>query len=283
MNVTRACCLFLLTSLAWVSSAHAAELFTDVFVGAGSFDGVDAIDFVQSSTGAAVSLSASDTFDFDDGESFETTSFSGQGSASARFGRLRAAASGTVSNVQNPIEPYEFGGYPELFLVDSVAQSTETLQYGGTATSYTSRYLFRVTGNITGDDAFAVLRVKQADDFEELFTFFDSGVVNEIVATEAFVHGGAPQEIQVTLNAQYQPLAEFFSPGDGSSGAAAFGSTVELIGIDLRDENGVLLPQDTITSTSGMVIPIVDAGTIPEPSAILVLATALIPIVHRRC
>lgn len=267
-------CLFVALASAWAPSAFAAQLFSEVFIGAGSFDGVDVINFTTSATGAPVSLGASETFEFDDGDSFETTTFNGQGSASAQFGRLRAAASGSVSNIQNPVEPYEPGGYPEVFLVDSIAQSTETLQYGGSATSYTSRYIFRVTGNISGEDAFAVLRVKQADDFEELFTFFDSGVVNEMVATDAFVHGGSPQEIQVTLNTQYQPLSEFFSPGDGSSGAAAFGSTVELIGIDVRDQNGMLLPQGAITSSSGMVIPIVDASTIPEPTSVLLAFVA---------
>lgn len=272
--VARRTCLFLALAIAGAPSAFAAELFSEVFIGAGSFNGVDVINFTTSAAGAPVSLSASDTFEFDDDGNFETTTFSGQGSASAQFGRLRAAASGSISNVQNPVEPYETGGYPEVFLVDSIAQSTETLHYGGSATSYTSRYIFRVTGNISGEDAFAVLRVKQADDFEELFTFFDSGIVNEMVATDAFVHGGSPQEILVTLNAQYQPLSEFFSPGDGASGAAAFGSTVELIGIDLRDQNGVLLPQGTITSSSGMAIPIVDASTIPEPTSTLLVFLA---------
>lgn len=266
-------CVF---SLAVASPAVAAELFSNVFIGAGSFNGVDGFDFGQSTTGAPVGLAASQDYFFDDGENFETTTFSGQATASAQFGRLRTSASGSITNGQVPIESYEVGGYPEVFLVDSIAQSTETLQYGGTAVNYTSTYVFRLTGFNGGEDSFGVLRVKQADDFEEQFLFFDRGPINEIIRTSAFVHGATPQEVTITLNSQYQPLSDFFTPGDNYSGSADFGSTLELIGIDLRDDNGVLLPQDTITSSSGVVIPIVDAATIPEPSSLLLVFTGLV-------
>lgn len=67
--------------------------------------------------------------------------------------------------------------------------------------------------------------------------------------------------------------------GSSSSGTAAFGSTLELIGIDLRDaDTNELLPQGSVVGSSGTVYRIIDAGTIPEPGSIAILVVALLGV-----
>ena len=150
---------------------------------------------------------------------------------------------------------------------------TDTLQYKSTANNYTSRYYFQLTGNISSEGG-AFFTIQHADNTPQSYSFFDTGNINQLIVSDAYVHGVSPQRIRYTLQSFVQTNTEF-SDGASISGAANFENTLELVGIELRDaETGEILTNAEITSSSP------DNGgqnrieVVPEPSCGLVaLAT----------
>lgn len=67
--------------------------------------------------------------------------------------------------------------------------------------------------------------------------------------------------------------------GDTVFGEADFGNTLEVIGVDLRDNNGNLLTGDSITGDSGNSYAIT---LVPEPSSVLLFGFGSLSLAFRR-
>lgn len=241
------------------------QSFVDIVV---SQDGVDFGSTVGgdfSDTGAPVSYSGGMLFgDESEGGTF---GISGSASASASFGRLRAAAQtsvtdNTTSGDEPPFLLPDFGenefGIPTTAGFSATAVFRDRLQYGGTATSYESTYFLRMTGTIAGEGGFAAVTIEHGDNPSQRFIFDDPGTYNETIVSRKFTHVNSPQFIRVQLQATADFFPDFSSEGDSAS--VAFGNTLELVGVELRDaDTGQLLVDETITTESGEGGPIARA------------------------
>ncbi|MEM6334838.1 MAG: PEP-CTERM sorting domain-containing protein [Planctomycetota bacterium] len=283
------CAATLIGSLA-APAATAFEARSSVFIGAGQAeeDFVVSTDFDISETGAPVSVSG--TFDFGSEEEVGLVTLIGDASASASFGTLRTAASGTLFNPVVPADfefdllPYTDGddvndeGYPTFFTVDAEASFTDTLQYGSTAVNYSSRYGLRLTGNISGD-AFHFIELQHADNESETFFFFTEGPYSLDIVSEAYIHGAFAQEFSIRMQSSFQQDSNFAF--DGITGSAAFGNTLEVIGIELRDaDTGTLLDSsDVISSAPDQSYAVTE---VPEPASLALVAAGLALATTRR-
>lgn len=259
------------------SGASAVGLFSEVVLIEGDQFTGTSIEFASSDSGAPVSVSGGVSYDTEVLGGSGDLVFTGSGSAQAGYQFLRSSASGSLSN--SYFDPdYNFdngtGDVPTSYVTQSIARFEETLVYGGTATGYNSKYFFRVTGNITGQDASAFVQLTHASAPSQ-FWFFDSpGGFNEIIVSESFV--GAPNlGFSLELVSSFDASTEFLDDGGSSSGAAQFGSTVELLGIEARDAvTGDLLSTLDFTSGSGTVYPI--RAVVPEPTTAWLAASVLL-------
>lgn len=248
-------------------------------------DGPSAIRLAGETANSAESIFLSETFAFG---SEGDLSLSGTASAATSYQRLRAAVTGDVSGSfynsefdprffdQETGEVQEEFGKPDYFAVDAESQFTETLQYGGTATNYNSRYFLNLSGTVSGEGAFVFVEVDHATSGQG-FRFFsrETGDFNIPIVTEAFV-GSANQQFSVRLLTSFQVQTD--DGGGGSfAGAAEFGSTLEFLGVEVREEeSGRLLSASEITSDSGTVYAVV-----PEPATALLVLAGL-PLLRRR-
>ena len=240
----------------------------------------------SSDTGRPVEIMFNRSFEgIDRNGDEQTMTFTGAASASAEFGRLRAAADGTVSNAffneDNPPffdgEEFDEGGVPDFFAPRATASFTDTLQYGGTATGYTSRYLIRLTGNITGEGASVTVELAHSSGGRNVFFFSEPGAYDQTLSSEAFV-GGPNQTFSLSLISEFQTSLEIEEDGDTISGSADFGNTLELVAVEVRDEDGNLLSGSQVTSESGTSY---DIRAVPEPATLALLAAG-VPLVLRR-
>ncbi len=209
------------------------------------------LDFEQSG-GAFVAISGAAHDDF--------YQFYGNASASAAIKKLRAQGGGSVDG--NLIdEGFYVEEAPDFYTADGIASFSETLAYGGTAVNYNSRYILGFSGTITGN-AFVVITLKHANNPSDMWIFDTPGIYNEVLVSDAYVHGGSPQLFSLTLQSSVNLNPDNIVP---DSGNADFGSTLEVLGIDLRDnDTGELLTAETVSGESGSryeVIPV------PEPAA----------------
>lgn len=265
------------------SAQFTADSSAGIIVAQDGVDFVESVELDLSTTGAPVSFSGGASF----GDPDETGVFaiSGSASASATAGILRARANTTVveNSVFNTDTPYltpdgigtsdnlDFG-IPTIAGFSAFASYTDRLQYGGLATNYKSRYVFRVSGAVTGTDGFAVVSIQHGDSGFQTIVFDQPGSFNEVMTSEAFVHGGAPQFFSLGLQASVDPFQEFASSGD--SGSVQFGNTVELLGVELRDaDTDVLLLNEVITADSGATSIYTVREGIPEPSSLVLCVT----------
>jgi hypothetical protein len=211
----------------------------------------------NSSQGDAVSITGA-AYD-------ESYQFNANASASSVFKRLRAQGGGFVDSVSDG-EGFFVDSTPEFYYSSGTASYRETLQYGGTATNYNSKYILKFTGRITGN-AFAVITLQHAMNSAQTWIFDTPGSYDLTLVSNAFVHGFSPQAFSLTLQSSVNLNPENNSP---DSGNADFGNTLEVIGIDLRDnDTGTLLTSDSVTGSSGSSYKIM---AVPEPSSFLLLA-----------
>lgn len=266
-----------------VFAQFSASSSAEISVGQDGVGFVEVFDGDFSSTGAPVAFSGSASFgDPDVTGVFE---ISGSASASATAGILRARATTTVveNSVYDASIPYlteiccdsnnDDFGIPSTAGFSAFASYVDRLQYGGLATNYKSRYIFRVSGNVTGTDGFAVVSIQHGDSTVQTIVFDQPGSFNQVMTSEAFVHGGAPQFFSLGLQASVDPFQEFAF--DGDSGSVQFGNTVELLGVELRDaDTDELLLGEVITADSGATSIYTVRQSIPEPGALLLSALA---------
>jgi len=204
-----------------------------------------------------------------------TLEFSGTATASAGYSTLRAAASGSLTNSYYD-KNYDFdsaSGVPTAFYAQGTAEFAQTLAYGGTANSYTSTYLLHLSGTISGSGRGAVIvELTHAMAPPQSWVYVMEGDFDLNIRSQAYVHGQFAQEFKLRINTLYSFDTDFLQDGFDYSGAADFGSTLQVVGIDLRDENGVLQDQGTITSDSGAMFTII---AVPEPASALLTLSGL--------
>ena len=257
--------LLLVASVIAAPDARALTVRSNVLVGEGLQAVIRTLDAADSTVpGVTVTASASGT----------RAPFEGSGSASARAQFLRTSATGSMTGTEFD-ESYDFDediGVPPVYAVQSLASFTETLAYGGTARNYTSRYLLRLTGNISGAGAFALVDLTHGSESSESWFYASPGAYNELIVSETYVGGNVPEFFSLQIISGYNADLSTLG-GQSSSGSSSFGNTLELVGIELRDaETGLLAPQGTVVGSSGTVYPIIDIASIPEPASAVLLA-----------
>ncbi|MEM1223987.1 MAG: PEP-CTERM sorting domain-containing protein [Verrucomicrobiota bacterium] len=231
------------------------------------------LDSNSSNTGASVSISGNA---YDSNYRFSAT---GMASASAFSKRLRAQASGAL----NFEDGSEIGSFvdptPDFYSARGTASFTETLSYGGTATNYSSKYILNFTGTIIGDASVAIA-LTHAGNPVQFWSFSSPGTYNETLISEAFVHGQSPQDFSLTLESQIDLSTDDSLYPIPNSGNADFGNTLEVVGIELRDnDTGILLTGDSVMGESGSTYAITQ---IPEPSSALLLGLGCACLAFRR-
>ena len=192
--------------------------------------------------------------------------YHGLGRASATFSSLRSEASGTVDNVfYDPDNNFQkgTGSVPTVYTSQSIAEFTQTLSYGSQFINYTSTYVLRLSGTIVGGSGYVFVELTHANQPSQFWFFNKAGNYSINLLSRAYVHGQFPQEFKLNVRTGFDVHTQFEPEGSTVSGGAFFGSTVQVVGIDLRDDDGNLQPQGTITSDSGEMFPIISALAIP--------------------
>lgn len=230
----------------------------------------------QSDTGEFLSVSGS--------EDFGPMTFSAEARASATFRNLRTYAGGSLEN--SFFESYSPAEGPpqgtiNFFNTYGSASFTDTLSYGGTAVGYNSRYIFNLSGTILGEDAFNYVVLRHANQPVQTWLFSAQGDYDIQLVSNAFVHGAFAQEFSLTLQSYFQVYTGYLDDGATSTGYADFENTLTLAGVELRDDNGILQPNGSITSASGTSYAII---AVPEPSVglLAVLGAGLLFSKRRR-
>lgn len=266
-----------------LAAQSSLRAFGEIEAGYADFDFVEQPDtrllaggFDPLSDGSPIDVSAS--------EDFGDMTFSARVRASSTFRNLRTYAEGTLEN--SFFVPYfpaegEPQGLENYFNAYGSASFTDTLSYGGTAIGYNSRYILNLSGSILGPDAFNFVVLQHANQPVQTWLFSAEGDYDIQLVSNSFVHGTFPQEFTLTLFSFFQAYTGFLTDGETSTGYADFENTLTLAGVELRDENGVLQPNGSITSASGTAYDII---AIPEPSASLLalLGPALLFAKRRR-
>lgn len=284
-------CIAAVALLASASASHAQGVRGGLFAGLSNLDNFAnaQIDAFQDEAGfvgvleenqvdgpSLVPVTLNSNFTFGTEEDNGVFAISGNASAQSVAGILRASARTTVTDntVSDFSTPFltdnsdDPAGIPTTAGFSAYAGFTDRLQYGSTATNYGSRFLFRLTGHIDNPGAFVVVTIQHAQQPAQSFFFTEVGNFNEVVSTEAYVHGGGFQDLSVDIqvSADADPMFDL----DGDTLAADFSNTLEIIGFELRDaDTNQLLTGEIVTTFAGGTLPIT---AIPEPAAITLLA-----------
>ncbi|MEM9109373.1 MAG: PEP-CTERM sorting domain-containing protein [Planctomycetota bacterium] len=293
-------------ALLFVPAAEAQDLPEEgIFGGISNFQNFTSasLELIQDDQGASATfeqdagpfestLNTSATFSGTDG----TFSVTGFADASSVAGALRASASITVSgnNVESVTTPFvlpdgsfDENGVPTAASFTAIAGFRDVLQYGGTARNYTSRYFLRLTGSFSAEGGGSVqFDITHGDAGTQSFffdgesddgdTIGDGLTVNELIVTEAFVHGGSPQEIEVSLLAIAETSVE--NAESGFTAFANFGSTLEIVGYELSDtDTGQIITNVGVTTSDGSSLPV-----IPEPTTAAMLGFTGLALMARR-
>lgn len=253
------------------------------------------IDFDFSNVGELVAMDASTSFTGSDGNGdTQSMEYSGSARAEAGFLTLRTEASGSLSNTyynfaNEPLVDSDgnqnfSSGSPSSVQVTAQAVSTDILQYGGLLQSgYGASYRYRITGFLSDPSTIHTLGVTIAGNEERyLSPAGHTGFLLDFYATEVYpVSGSTPQTVvQQSLSAFFVNL-EGSADGSNVSGNADFFSTVTLVGINLFDDSGNLVPRSewTVTSASGIDYK---AATVPEPAGVVLALLGATYCVGRR-
>lgn len=256
------------------------------------------IDADYSNTGGPVSIAPFfESYTGLDSQGDERTmTFTGSGSASAGFGVLRAAATGSVTDAffNNANDPYydpnvgiNSDGVPDYFSVTSEAKFTDQLIYGGTASNYTSTYYLHLTGNIIGDGSgFVVVEMDHGVNGQQSSQmFYTDGAYDILIESQAFV-SSPNQQFSIRLFTSFQTSMEYANDGQDYSGTANFANTLDLVGVSVQDnDTGLYLNQGDISSESGTTYAIKTPAVttaVPEPASISLLAMGGLLMLSRR-
>lgn len=276
------------------ASTSAATTSSQVFIGQGDGSFVDTQPLLQSQVaGQPVEATNTITHQTPNGPLVWNAAVS----ATSNYQSLKSSTSASISNTY--FDPnYTFqsngtqSGVPTHYDTYSRARFTETLQYGGTATNYTSTYLLNLSGRIvrdglpdTDDDGFfrgpqVTVRLIHANEPAQVWSIREEGDFNLPLVSHAYVHGAAPQTFFLEIITNTAWRMESLSNGSTVSGAAEFGNTLTLTGVDLRDATtGAFLANETITTDAGGTIPVV---MVPEPATLGLAAAGAMIILRRR-
>lgn len=248
-------------------------------------DGVDFFGVEEEVQGNfSASFSANPFYGSEDNGFF---SVSGSAGTESVNGILRASAQVTVdeNSVSNFNAPYLVGdtsdpdGIPTRVDFDAFAGFTDRLQFNSTATGYTSRYLIRVTGQITAPGAFVAIDINNGDGQTETYFYTEVGQINDVIATNSVAVLGDQQEFSITVQATASVSPEFDLAG--ASNAALFSNTLEVIGLEVRDETGALAPTGFVT-TGGGATPTITAVPEPTTAGLFACLSVLAASIRRR-
>ncbi|MCU0315064.1 MAG: hypothetical protein MUC92_00565 [Fimbriimonadaceae bacterium] len=268
----------------------------------GTFGPVHTLNSDFSETGGFVSQTGSGAFQGlnSNGDS-STLVFSGQSSASASYGRLRARARGELSNpfYNSANEPYLIpdpggsgnlvvnpNGTPDRFLSVGQAQFFDKFNYGGDFSNVSGTvkvdFWYRVSGQLSGDQSYISLLVRNDDDSDAFLRQSNGSttIVNEIWTTKKFVIG-ADRSLNhiLTLISQFDSGSTLYLPeGQDVVGSAEFQNTVTLERMNLYDGNDNLITGWTVTGDSGTDY----SSAVPEPMTMTVLAGLGMIVARRR-
>ena len=249
------------------------------------------IDSLEATNGQAVGRSFSyDSTGLDQNGDTQTMSISGSAIAQGDYGFLRTSAQGSLQNAfYNPAnEPFYDSltetagnpGVPDVLNLFGFASWTDSLRVGSTATNYYSTWIFNITGNNSGDSAFAFtsFRSRIGNNPSEGFFFGDTGPISTIVRVSQYIQGNTPESVNFTLFSAFQPQTQLISGGATATGMSNFSNTVRLTGIEIRESpTGPILNNVSITSDSGFQYSVV-----PEPASMTILGLGLIAMLKKR-
>ncbi len=189
------------------------------------------------------------------------------------------------------------GDVPSIFGASATSRFITNVQYGGTAIGYNAGLTFRVHGFVNNDNplgnSYAGIGVQAYNvgqpfswtshqlangEFDYYFTLDRVPVASGIQTLDLSFH--ASVQIDVT---NHFPIEGDTAFGQVWSGVADFYHTLELVGIDVRDENGNVVWDAEVFAEDGYRIPVVDATLlIPEPSAAVLVLLSGVALGRRR-
>jgi hypothetical protein len=170
------------------------------------------------------------------------------------------------------------GGFGGQAGADATISDTATLQ--GAPASGSLAFVFAVDGTLSlttslnnGND--------HADEFMSVSvdgTIFDSTILYSaaaqmVSATETVnaSYSGSVFNLILALNT----TADCTNGGTiACSAVADFSDTSRILGVEVLDSNGNIVPGATLTSSTGFVYP--EVSSVPEPSSLILLSTALL-------
>lgn len=202
--------------------------------------------------------------------------FQGTGTVQGDYGVIKTRYEGTLFNsffnedniplYDSVNDIYDSSGTPDVMQGVATAGWVDTLQYGGTATGYLASYVFRITGSNENFKSFSLLDVTIGTGAPERFLFMNPGNVDEIVRTAPVFIGQAGQKASVQMNTIFQPNLKELNLGEDLYGDSNFSNTVEFLGLELRDMEGNLVTDVSITGLSGT-----NYQPVPEPATLALI------------
>lgn len=278
-----------------IPNTQAASLVSSVSVGASNnpqtFRPFEPAGSNSSETGAAVSSTGSSTFTGlnRNGEEAIMT-FSGSGTASASYGMLRTAASGSVSGVyyNETNSPYYYQdeeseawitdpqGSPTFLVSYGQAQFNDTLNYGSIPAGFKTNFWLNISGSFTGTDVYHSVYVEFGTQTDSIVLYPVDGA-NQLWTTDNFTPlPGVDLSFSTTVLSSFNFYPEHAPDGGSYSGIAEFMNTVTIAAINVYDQNDNLVSGWSPTSGSGTVYPV------PEPSGMVLVLAAVIGFAARR-
>ncbi len=232
-------------------------------------------DSAKSTDGTPVSRSFESQFTgLDSNYEERTMELSTSGEAASDFRIARTSAKGSLMNSYYNMDnkPYitpdevDPNGSPSIFSAESQAGWFDRLQYGGTATNYTAKFIFQIDGYNYDDWSFSYANVQIGNNFERFSMFWD-GYGSGTFATKSYPINSANQPFKFTFTSAFQPQTRFVQSGGMTEGWSDFRGTARMVGIEVRDSMGNIVPNATVVGDSGTRYEVV-----PEPASILALA-----------